>query len=88
LSEEVERDSQSGKLSRGLMAQGQTLYGKSPLNHNYLERITPDGKSHLVIGAMVSLLKIFAYFGNKKPRRHRVTGEGEALDSKLLPNQF
>ena len=36
-------------------------------------------KSHLANGAMVSLLKSFAFFGNKKPRRHRVAGEVEAL---------
>lgn len=44
LSEEVERDSQSGKLSDELLAQGQTLYGKNPQFPDYLERITPDGK--------------------------------------------
>lgn len=47
LSEEVERDSQSGKLSRELMAKGQTLYGKNQLYPDYLERITPDGKKSL-----------------------------------------
>lgn len=47
LSEEVERDSQSGKLSRELLAQGQTLYGKNHLFPEYLERITPDGKKSL-----------------------------------------
>ena len=70
------------------MAQGQTLYGKNPLYPNHLEHIKPKEKSHLVIGAMVSLLKSFVCFGNKKPRRHRVAGEGEAMDSKLFPNQF
>lgn len=47
LSEEVERDNQSGKLSGELLAQGQTLYGKNPLFPEYLERITPDGKKSL-----------------------------------------
>ena len=47
LSEEVERDNQSGQLSRELLAQGQTLYGKNPLFPEYLERITPDGKKSL-----------------------------------------
>jgi hypothetical protein len=47
LSEEVERDSQSGQLSSELLAQGQTLYGKNPLYPDYLERITPDGKNSL-----------------------------------------
>ena len=47
LSEEVERDSQSGKLSRGLLAQGQTLYGKEPDFPDYLVRTTPDGKKSL-----------------------------------------
>lgn len=47
LSEEVERDSQSGHLSRELLAQGQTLYGKNPEYPDYLERITPDGKKSL-----------------------------------------
>ncbi|MEM0515686.1 hypothetical protein WCN91_09740 [Pseudoalteromonas sp. YIC-827] len=47
LSEGVERDSQSGKLSVELQAQGQTVYGKNPLFPDYLERITPDGKKSL-----------------------------------------
>lgn len=44
LSEEVERDSQSGKLSHELLSYGQTLYGINLDYPNYLERITPDGK--------------------------------------------
>ncbi|MCB5228394.1 hypothetical protein JAO78_016435 [Alishewanella sp. 16-MA] len=47
LSEEVERDSQSGKLNRELLVQGQTLYGKNSLFPEYFERITPDGKKSL-----------------------------------------
>ena len=47
LSDEVDRDSQSGKLSRELLAQGQTLYGKNHLFPEYLERFTPDGKKSL-----------------------------------------
>lgn len=47
LSEEVERDNQSGKLSRELLAQGQTLYGKEPDFPDHLVRTTPDGKKSL-----------------------------------------
>ncbi|WP_372628061.1 hypothetical protein [Arsukibacterium sp.] len=47
LSEEVELDSQSGKLSRELLAQGQTLYGKNLQFPDYLERITPVGERSL-----------------------------------------
>ncbi|MDC8830115.1 hypothetical protein [Alteromonas gilva] len=47
LSEAVARDSQSGKLSCDLLAQGQTLYGKNIDFPDYLERITPDGKKSL-----------------------------------------
>ncbi|GAA6184636.1 hypothetical protein [Aliiglaciecola sp. NS0011-25] len=47
LSEEVERDSESGKLSKQLLAEGQTLYGKNPDYPEYLERITPDGRRTL-----------------------------------------
>lgn len=47
LSEEVERDSQSGKLSHELLAQGQTLYGKSADYPDHLVRTTPDGKKSL-----------------------------------------
>lgn len=47
LSEEVERDSQTGKLSRELLAQGQTLYGKAPDFPDHLVRTTPDGKKSL-----------------------------------------
>jgi|TARA_R110001606_G_scaffold399177_1_gene581325 hypothetical protein len=47
LSEEVEHDSKSGKLSRKLLTQGQTLYGKNPDYPDYLERKTPDGKVSL-----------------------------------------
>jgi len=47
LSETVARDSQSGKLSCDLLAQGQTLYGKNVEFLDYLERITPDGKKSL-----------------------------------------
>lgn len=47
LSEKVSRDSQSGKLSRDLLAQGQTLYGKNIEFPDFLERITPEGKKSL-----------------------------------------
>lgn len=47
LSETVSRDSQSGKLSRDLLGQGQTLYGKNTDFPDYLERTTPDGKKSL-----------------------------------------
>ncbi|QHJ09965.1 hypothetical protein FX988_00174 [Paraglaciecola mesophila] len=47
LSKKVEHDSKSGKLSRELLAQGQTLYGKNPDYPDYLERKTPDGKVSL-----------------------------------------
>ena len=47
LSEEVERDSQYGKLSRELLAQGQMLYGKSADYPDHLVRTTPDGKRSL-----------------------------------------
>ena len=47
LSEVVEHESRSGKLSRELLAQGQTLYGQNPDYPDYLERITPDGKKFL-----------------------------------------
>jgi hypothetical protein len=62
LSDEVESDSQSGDLSRELLSQGQTLYGKNPAYLEYLERITPDGHrmlGHLNNGefeAVISLL--------------------------------
>ncbi len=44
LANKVEFDSQSGKLSRDLLAQGQTLYGKNADFSDYLERIMPDGR--------------------------------------------
>lgn len=47
LCETVSCDSQSGKLSRDLLAQGQTLYGKNVEFPEHLERITPDGKKSL-----------------------------------------
>ena len=47
LSEEIERDSQSGKLTMQLLAEGQTLYGKNPDYPEFLERITPDGRRTL-----------------------------------------
>ena len=42
LSEEVERDSQSGKLKHELLAQGNTLFGINKAYPDYIERITPD----------------------------------------------
>ena len=47
LSEEVEQDSQSGKLSKDLLAQGNTLYGINPVHPELIERITPDGQRTL-----------------------------------------
>lgn len=47
LSEEVERDSLSGSLSRAWVNEGQTLYGINPQHPSYLERITPDGNKVL-----------------------------------------
>ena len=47
LSEEIEHESQSGALSRELLAQGQTLYGKNPIFAEYLDRISPYGKKSL-----------------------------------------
>ncbi len=47
LSEEVERDSQSGALSQELLSQGQTLYGTSPLYPDFLIRTTPNGRKSL-----------------------------------------
>lgn len=47
LSEEVERDSQSGKLSSELLAQGQTRYGNMADYPDHLVRTTPDGKKSL-----------------------------------------
>jgi hypothetical protein len=47
LANEVERDSRTGKLSRELLAQGNTLYGKNAAYSDYIERITPDGKKSL-----------------------------------------
>lgn len=44
LSEEVERDSQSGALSQELLSQGQTLYGTSPLYPDSIIRMLPDGQ--------------------------------------------
>ncbi|MDX1539285.1 hypothetical protein [Arsukibacterium sp.] len=47
LSEEVERDSQSGQLNRELLAQGQALYGKVADYPDHLVRTTPDGKKSI-----------------------------------------
>ena len=47
LSEEVARDSHTGKLSRELLTKGQTLYGKAPDFAKHLVRTTPDGKNSL-----------------------------------------
>ena len=63
LADEINRDSQSGKLSRELLVQGNTLYGKSFAYPEYLERITPDGRrtlGHFKNGefeAVISLLE-------------------------------
>ncbi|NVK57093.1 MAG: hypothetical protein HWE26_15925 [Alteromonadaceae bacterium] len=47
LSETVARDSQSWKLNRDLLAQGQTLYGKNVEFPDFLERVKPDGRKSL-----------------------------------------
>jgi len=43
LSEEVERDSNSGVLSKKLLSQGNTLYGIDPRYPGCIIRTTPDG---------------------------------------------
>jgi hypothetical protein len=47
LSDEVESDSQSRDLSRELLSQGQTLYGKNSDYPELLDRTTPDGQRML-----------------------------------------
>ena len=44
LSDEVERDSQSGALSQLLLQQGRTLYEPDPKLPNGLRRLLPSGK--------------------------------------------
>jgi hypothetical protein len=64
LANEVEHDSQTGKLSRELLAQGNTLYGKNAAYSDYIERITPDGQGTLgywsneKFEAVISLLEL------------------------------
>ena len=43
LSEEVDRDSKSGALSKKLLSQGNKLYGIDPRHPDCITRITPDG---------------------------------------------
>ena len=43
LSDEIERDSQSGDLSRNLLQQGHTLYEPDPAIPNGLRRHLPSG---------------------------------------------
>ena len=43
LSEEVERESNSGVLSKKLLSQGNTLYGIDPQYPDCIIRTTPDG---------------------------------------------
>ncbi|WP_213994837.1 hypothetical protein [Arsukibacterium sp.] len=62
LSEEVEHDSNSGKLCQELLSQGQTLYGKSANYPEYIERITPDGKKalgHWINGEFVVAINLY-----------------------------
>lgn len=47
LSHEVERDSESGKLTHKLLSAGQTLYGKNPDYPDYIERMTADNRKTL-----------------------------------------
>ncbi|GAC19016.1 hypothetical protein [Paraglaciecola arctica] len=47
VSEDVERDSLSGNLTKQLLAEGHTLYGKNLKFPGYIERITPDGRISL-----------------------------------------
>lgn len=42
LSEEVDRDSKSGALSKKLLSQGNKLYGIDPRHPDCITRITPD----------------------------------------------
>ncbi|GAC31725.1 hypothetical protein [Paraglaciecola polaris] len=56
LSEEIERDSQSGALRKKLLKKGETLYGVAPDFPDYIERETLDGVSlgHWENGAFVA----------------------------------
>lgn len=47
LSEEVDRDSKSGALSKKMLSQGNTLYGIDPRHPDRITRITPDGECAL-----------------------------------------
>ena len=47
LSEEIEKDSQSGALCRELLAKGETLYGVNEDFPDYIECRTPDGRVSL-----------------------------------------
>lgn len=44
LAEEIESDSKSGNLSKKLLAEGSTLYGKTAKYPNYLQCLTPNGR--------------------------------------------
>lgn len=44
---EVNESSKSGELSRSLLNQGHTLYGKDPLYPDYLIEISPNGSKVL-----------------------------------------
>ena len=44
---EGERECRSGKLSKDLLEQENTLYGENPNDSEYSERITPDGSKSL-----------------------------------------
>jgi hypothetical protein len=47
LSDEIERDSQSGALSRSLLQQGHTLYEPAPTVLKGLRRLLPSGTTEL-----------------------------------------
>ena len=53
-----------------------TLYSLNTSNASH-----QTAKSLSATGKVANLLKSFVCFGNKKPRRHRVNGEGGDFDS-------
>ena len=62
LSEEVERDSQSGKLSSELLAQGRRDMATWQITQITLFEPRPTVKSHLATVKMANLLKSFVCF--------------------------
>jgi hypothetical protein len=67
ISEEIEKDSQSGALCRELLAKGETLYGVSQDFPDYIECRTPDGRVSLgclrdgLFEVKISLLNGFSH---------------------------